>query len=128
MRKALSLVRDVGNFETERAAIADIIKPDLLVIDDFGANNTSEYNTAMLCKIIDSRYSSGKPLIITTNLTPQELKNPASTELSRIYDRVIEMCMCEKSPVILDGKSIRKSIAAEKRGNNSASGSAKRNF
>lgn len=54
MRKALSLVRDVGNFETERAAIADIIKPDLLVIDDFGANNTSEYNTAMLCKIIDS--------------------------------------------------------------------------
>ena len=116
VRKALTLIRDVGNFETEKAALSDIAKPDLLVIDDFGANQNSEFNTAMLCKIIDTRYSTGKPLVITTNLTPKDLKNAPSMELARIYDRTVEMCMCEKSPVILSGKSIRASIAAAKHG------------
>ncbi len=116
VRKMLTLIRDVSNFKTEETALSGITKPDLLVIDDFGANQTSEFNTANLCKIIDTRYSTGKPLIITTNLTPKDLKNPPSLELERIYDRVIEMCMCEKSPVILNGKSIRASIAAAKHG------------
>jgi len=116
VRKMLTLIRDVSNFKTEEAALSDITKPDLLVIDDFGANQTSEFNTANLCKIIDTRYSTRKPLIITTNLSPKDLKNPPSMELERIYDRVIEMCMCEKSPVILNGKSIRASIAAAKHG------------
>ncbi len=38
--------------------------------------------------VIDSRYRSGKPLIVTTNLTLDDLRNPEDTAHSRIYDRL----------------------------------------
>ena len=38
--------------------------------------------------MIDSRYRSGKPLIVTTNLTLDDLHNPEDTAHSRIYDRL----------------------------------------
>ena len=37
--------------------------------------------------MIDSRYRSGKPLIVTTHLTLDDLRNPEDTAHSRIYDR-----------------------------------------
>lgn len=114
VRKMLSLLNDVGNFDTRAAALDDIAKPDLLILDDFGVTKNSEHNISLLYEIIDTRYRSNKPLIITTNLGTNELKNPPSMELGRIYDRVIEMCMCERSPVILTGKSLRADIAAAK--------------
>ncbi len=43
--------------------------------------------------MIDSRYRSGKPLIVTTNHTPDMLENPQDTAHARIYDRLIEMCL-----------------------------------
>lgn len=52
--------------------------------------------------IIDSRYRSRKPLIITTNLTLTELKNPQDTAHARIYDRLLELCTpiaCAQAPV-----------------------------
>ena len=116
VRKMLTLLNDVGNFETRAAALMDISRPDLLILDDFGATKNTEYNTSLLYEIIDTRYRSNKPLIITTNLSPKELKNAPTMELSRIYDRVIEMCMCEISPVVLTGKSLRADIAAAKHG------------
>ena len=60
--------------------------------------------------IIDSRYRSGKPMIITTNLTMHELEHPETREKMRIYDRVLECC----TPVRVDGTHIR----AIKRGEN----------
>ena len=43
--------------------------------------------------MIDSRYRSGKPLIVTTNLTLDGLHNPEDTAHSRIYDRLLSMCV-----------------------------------
>jgi len=43
--------------------------------------------------IIDSRYRSGKPLIVTTNLTGEELQNPADIRKQRTYSRLYEMCI-----------------------------------
>ena len=48
----------------------------LLVIDDFGMERGTEYALEQIYNIIDSRYRSRKPLIVTTNLTLTELKNP----------------------------------------------------
>ena len=42
--------------------------------------------------VIDARYRSGKPLVITTNLSLAELNTPKSLEHKRIFDRVKEMC------------------------------------
>lgn len=82
---------------------------DLLIIDDLGVENASQ--TAY--SIIDERYQSNKPLIITTNLTPSELKNPSTLGQKRIYDRVLEMC--GGVAIRIDGGSRRVEVAKQKR-------------
>ena len=41
--------------------------------------------------VIDGRYLSGKPLIVTTNLTLRELQKETDLDKRRIYDRVLTM-------------------------------------
>ena len=53
--------------------------------------------------VIDSRYRSGRPLIVTTNLTLDDLRNPEDTAHSRIYDRLLSMCV----PVRFTGDNFR---------------------
>ena len=53
--------------------------------------------------MIDERYKSGKPFIITTNLSLEELRNPADLKHGRICDRIMEMCV----PVAFSGKNYR---------------------
>ena len=57
-----------------------------------------------------SRYRSGKPLIVTTNLTLAELQHPKDTAHTRIYDRLTEMC----PPVRFTGGNFRKGKAQSK--------------
>lgn len=76
----------------------------LLVLDDLGAERDSEYMQELVFTVIDSRYASGKPMIITTNLTMHDLKNPQTAQQSRIYDRVLQICY----PVQMSGDSIRR--------------------
>ena len=61
--------------------------------------------------IVDSRYRSRKPLIVTTNLTLDEIRHPQDTVHARIYDRLLEMCI----PISCTGVSFRKETAQEKR-------------
>lgn len=78
----------------------------LLVIDDLGAERGTEYMQEMVFNIIDSRYRSGLPMIITSNLTIDELKNPKDQMSQRIYDRVLERCF----PIEVNGASRRRQI------------------
>ena len=48
----------------------------LLILDDFGMERGTEYGLEQVFNVIDSRYRSGKPLIVTTNLTLDDLHNP----------------------------------------------------
>jgi DNA replication protein DnaC len=75
----------------------------LLVIDDLGMERGTEFALEQVFHVIDSRYRSKKPLIVTTNLTLQELKNPGDLAHERIYDRVLERCV----PVKINGRNIR---------------------
>ena len=82
----------------------------LLIIDDFGMERGTEYALEQIYNIIDSRYRSRKPLIVTTNLTLTELKNPQDTAHARIYDRLLELC----TPIACTGPSMRKNIGQAK--------------
>ena len=82
----------------------------LLIIDDLGIERDTEYALEQVYNIIDARYKSNKPLIVTTNLTITEIKNPVDTAHKRIYDRVLEMCV----PVKFDGENFRQQKAADK--------------
>lgn len=113
-----ALTRAAGNFSLSEEAFLKIRKVDLLVIDDFGTQANTEHGLSLLFEVIDERYKAKKPLVITSNLTAGDLKNTADMRLKRVYDRVIEMCICPISPVVLAGKSLRDEIAREKHNSN----------
>lgn len=82
----------------------------LLVIDDLGAERHSEYALETVYMVIDERYKAKKPLIVTTNLTLDEICKPKNMDYQRIYDRILEMCL----PVVFQGKSMRRTLANDK--------------
>ena len=93
-----------GMYEGKQEFIDSLNRYSLLIIDDLGAERKSEYMQEMVFNIIDSRYRSGLPFIITTNLTAEEIKKPQEIGFSRIYDRVLERCF----PVKVEGESRRR--------------------
>lgn len=93
-----------GMFEGKQEYLDSLNKFALLVIDDLAAERDTEYMGEIIQTIIDSRYRAGLPLIITTNLTAEELKNPADVRKQRIYSRLFEMCI----PVHVEGKDRRR--------------------
>ena len=84
-----------------------VLEADLLIIDDLGTEQNTDWTRTKIYNILDSRYRNGLPLIITTNLPLTELQNRYE---KRTYDRILEMC----TPVLNDGKSIRVEKAKEK--------------
>lgn len=95
----------------QTAAMDEWMKYPLLIIDDLGVERDTPYVTELVFHIIDARYRSGRPMVITTNLSMAELENPDSREKMRIYDRVLECC----TPVRVDGKHIRGAKRSENR-------------
>lgn len=81
----------------------------LVVFDDLGAERSSAYAVERIFLLVDERYRSEKPLIITTNLTLQELKNPSNLEYKRIYDRILQRCVA----LHFEGESKREEKAVE---------------
>lgn len=61
---------------------------DLVVIDDFGAERNTEYAAEKIFQIIDERYRSHLPTIVTTNLDINE--DAPDLTYSRIYSRLAE--------------------------------------
>lgn len=81
---------------------------NLLIIDDLGIERNSEYALEQVYNVVDSRYLSRLPFIITTNLPLAELQAPKDLAHARIYDRVLERC----TPICFSGKNYRKDNAA----------------
>lgn len=99
------LVNTIGGmYEGKQDYIDSLNRFDLLVIDDLASERDTEYMGEIVQNIIDSRYRAGLPLIITTNLTSDELKHPAEMRKQRIYSRLFEMCI----PVEVVGKDRRR--------------------
>lgn len=98
-----------GMFEGKQRYLDDFNRLDLLVIDDLSAERDTPYMNEMIFNIIDSRYRSGKPLILTTNLSKEELMNQPNTDKQRIYSRLVEMCF----PVEVKNVDRRKKKAQE---------------
>ena len=109
MTSFVKLINDMGSFENDDSSyIAKLNRAKLLIVDDLGAERGTDFSLEKVYDIIDSRYRSGKPIILTTNLELSHMKSCDDTRYSRIYDRIFEMCY----PVKVDGMSWRKRGAA----------------
>lgn len=102
-----------GSFDDERQKRIDRLQHySLLVIDDLGVERDTSYSVEQVYNVVDTRARSGKPVIITTNLSMKDLENPPSLAYKRIYDRVLEMCPIRLKMV---GESRRASNASDRR-------------
>ena len=96
-----------GLYSAERNEyLASLNRYTLLVIDDMGIERDTQYTLETVYTVIDERYKSGKPFIITTNIQLDILGNPQDLEHARIYDRIMERCM----PVFFGGKNYRSEL------------------
>lgn len=84
----------------------DFNKYSLLVLDDLAAERKTEYMQEIVFNVIDSRYRAGLPLIVTSNLTAEAIKNPADIAYQRIFSRLLEMCV----PIEVKGEDRRRKI------------------
>lgn len=87
--------------EPEGPIISSLFAPRLLVLNDLAAERVSEWTVTKLYEVIDHRWNNHQPIIVTTNLSLEQVKN---TFGSRIADRLLDMC----GPFIqIDGESWR---------------------
>ena len=105
------IMNELNNSFSGRNVVVDrLCRYPLLIIDDFGMERGTEYALEQVYNIVDSRYRSQKPLIVTTNLPLNEIRHPQDTAHARIYDRILEMCV----PISCIRASLRKENAQKK--------------
>lgn len=56
----------------------------LLILDDLGVERDSTFGMEQIFNVVDARYHAHLPIIVTTNLSMEELKNPSSMPYARI--------------------------------------------
>lgn len=106
--EAVSAVREGGEVRQE---IEKHVKgAPLLVLDDYGAEGSSDYSQSLVCQLIDLRSRSGKPLIVTTNFPLSMFQGKPDELHARAADRIAGMCV----PVSVTGESRRARQAADK--------------
>ena len=59
--------------ETEQELLRDYLRAELLILDDLGKESITDWSLQMLYTLVDMRYSSLKPMIVTTNYTDGKL-------------------------------------------------------
>ena len=80
----------------------DFFNSDLLIIDDFGAEPSIKNSDELLYTVINERYSTNRPFIITTNLSKDQVSVRYDDRIfGRIYDK------SKTAILIFNGKDLR---------------------
>jgi DNA replication protein DnaC len=90
--------------EEEWEIIDELTTAPLLVLDDLGKERVKDWVEEILFRIIDVRYGEKRPLVITTNFSPQDLEKRYPEKGYAIVSRLAEMC----TGVYLGGEDWRK--------------------
>lgn len=77
---------------------------DLIIIDDLAAERQTEFVNEIVYSVIDARYRTGLPMIITTNIPAPDMEREQDLARQRIYSRVLERC----HPIRVEGGDRRK--------------------
>ena len=108
MTSFVKLLESMMNFkEDDSVLISRLNRAKLLIIDDLGAERSTDFALEKVYNIVDSRYRAKLPVILTTNLSMDELMQATDIRYTRIYDRIFEMCY----PLEFVGRSWRKTEA-----------------
>lgn len=97
------------SFDARAEVMREILKPSILVLDDLGAERQTEFMNEVAFSVIEQRYQYKMPMIVTTNITKEELWKPTDLTKARIYDRLLEACI----PLAVTRPSIRREVMKE---------------
>lgn len=100
-----------GEYGNRNEHIDFLRKFDLVVFDDLGVERNTPYMNELVYAIIDGRVRSGKPMIVTTNLSLGTMKKTDGVPIDqlRIYDRILAGCI----PIPFEGTNLRRQQARE---------------
>lgn len=77
-------------YSNEQAVMQSLLDCDLLILDDLGTEFATQFTSATVYNLFNSRVNMKKPMIINTNLTPTELEKNYS---QRFNSRVMASCV-----------------------------------
>ncbi len=80
------LEKEHFSYSAETPLQDDVFACDLLILDDLGAEFSNSFSQSLIYNIINTRLLSGKPTIISTNLTVEEL---AEKYTPRVASRIL---------------------------------------
>ena len=95
------------DYSEEYALIDRLMNARLLIIDDLGAERSTDYALEKVYNVINLRYQRKLPMILTTNMLFTDMVNEEDIRYRRIYDRIFEYCY----PMHFIGKSFRREEA-----------------
>jgi hypothetical protein len=105
-----SVIELTGLFEDELGEVLRRMRSaKLLVLDDLGAERSTDFKVEQVYNVVNSRCNDMKPMIVTTNCTLDEMRGEKDLRYRRIWERVRSMCR----PVRMDGESWRKRKTVE---------------
>ncbi len=99
--------RDMAQAEAAGERVRRILDCELLILDDLGTEMSTAFTHSALYSIVNSRLSSGKKTIISTNLSAEEMS-------ARYTPQVVSRIFGEYDTVPFRGRDIR-AIKKEKR-------------
>lgn len=80
-----------GAFD-KRSVHNQLLRADLIVLDDLAAERDTSFMQEVVFQVVEELSGAGKPMILTSNLSPQEFLHPAELSRSRVFSRVAEVC------------------------------------
>lgn len=85
-RQLLSKIREDMEYGSYQEILRYIIDDELLILDDLGSGGFGEWGRNVLFDLIDIRYSSCLPTVVTTNLTEGAIKTEFGERMaSRLF-------------------------------------------
>ena len=87
-----------------------VLNTDLLIIDDLGTENGTNFYDSTVYNIISTRLNSRKPVIISTNLDINEIRE-------KYDERITSRITTQYAVIEFRGKDIRHQKKEEKKGN-----------
>lgn len=110
MSTSSRIIDKAMSFDAGYDFIKEMREYDLIIIDDFGAERTTEYALQKLFDVIDARINQGKPMILTSNLTKADFSKPKDLTYERIFSRITGGCVV----IPFAGDDLRAKAGAEK--------------
>ena len=88
--RAIRRIKDTwakGSEESESQAIAALVFPDLLILDEVGVQFGSEFEKNILFDVLNERYEKRRPTLLMSNLPLDEVRGYLG---DRVFDRMRE--------------------------------------